>query len=237
MERNLFATAQQEAYTYVREKILAGEYAGGARLNPGEIAEALNISRMPVREALRQLDAEGLVAMPPNRSAVVTRLTPADVEELFEMRAVLEALAVRFAAPNLDAVALSELTMLKERMDRVRAEPKVWIKHHDEFHQFLCNLSGRPRLAREIARIRTAAQPYLLMSISVYSTSEREGYEHDALVRAITSGNVDDAEIATRDHVRLAARDIIDFLKGRDLESARHVPAPALGESHEHGGP
>jgi DNA-binding GntR family transcriptional regulator len=81
------ATAQHETYRYLRDRILDAELPAEALINPAEIAEHLGISRMPVREALRQLDAEGLVSMRPNRRAVVTRLSVAEVEDLFEMRA------------------------------------------------------------------------------------------------------------------------------------------------------
>src|SRR5687767_7810298 len=98
--RAKFGTAQEEAYTYLREAILSGHYPGGTRLDLNEIARAVRASRMPVREAIRQLDAEGLVSIRPNRGAVVTQLTADDIVELFETRAVLEGLAARVAAPR-----------------------------------------------------------------------------------------------------------------------------------------
>ena len=217
-EPRMFATAQQLAYSYVRDRILSGKYAGGMRLDPAEIGQALGISRMPVREALRQLDSEGLIVMRPNRGALVTRLTPLEVEELFEIRAVLEALAARFAVAQVTDDALSELQMLKSKMDRARSDPRLWIQRHADLHQFISVLGQRTLLARELGRIRTAAQPYLLMYISVYNSTEMEGYEHDALLAAISSRDGDAAEICMRDHVRRAARGIIEFLKTRETE-------------------
>lgn len=217
IDRAIYVTAQQQAYSFVRDKILSGEYVGGSRLNPDEIAKALAISRMPVREALRQLDAEGLVVMRPNRGALVTRLTAAEVEELFEMRASLEGLAARFAVPEMSTDALSELQALKEKMERARHDPRTWIRRHDEFHQFICDVSRRTRLAHEINRVRTAVQPYLLMYISVYHSMEMEGYEHDGVLAAIASGNPDSAEHSMRDHIRRAGTGIIEFLKTREL--------------------
>ena len=110
------ATAQQEAYRYLRERILSGDFPGDTRVNPGEVAELLGISRMPVREALRQLDAEGLVTMRPNRGALVTSLTAAEVEELFEIRTALEVMAVRSAVLAIAPDSLAELTALKDRI-------------------------------------------------------------------------------------------------------------------------
>ena len=91
------ATAQQEAYLFLREQILSGELSAQARVNPADVADRLGISRMPVREALRQLDAEGLVIMRPNRRAFVASLSATEVEELFEIRTALEVMAVGYA--------------------------------------------------------------------------------------------------------------------------------------------
>lgn len=83
-------SAQQLAYIHLQDRIVSGALPGGTRLKPEPIAQQLGISRMPVREAIRQLNAEGYVTIMPNRGAVVTNRTPEDVIELFEMRAVLE---------------------------------------------------------------------------------------------------------------------------------------------------
>jgi DNA-binding GntR family transcriptional regulator len=137
------ATAQQEAYHFLRDRILSGELTGNSRVNPAEIADRLGISRMPVREALRQLDAEGLVTMRPNRAAFVSSLSAAEVEELFEIRTVLEVMAVGYAVRNLTDDSLAELIALKERMDRARGDKFEWAKRHEEFHQAICNIGPR----------------------------------------------------------------------------------------------
>lgn len=220
MEQNerFMGTTQQQAYHHLRERILAGVYVGGERVNPRKIAEELAISRMPVREALRQLDSEGLVTIRPNRGAIVTILTPAEVQELFEMRAVLEALAVRLALPNLTGESLDDLEHLRRRMDRARDERKLWLQRHREFHDFLCRQSGRPRLRSEIARMCAAVQPYLLMYISVHHFPEMEGYEHEAIIDALRSRNSSLVEICMRDHVMSAARGVIEFLESQGVE-------------------
>src|ERR1700691_2436179 len=150
---NRLINAQQYAYAYLRGKIFSGDLVGGMKLNPMEIAASLGISRMPVREALRQLDAEGFVVIRPNRGAVVTQLTIPEIEDLFEMRAVLESLAVRYAMPNLTPDAIEELDLLRGRMDRVRGESQKWLRLHAEFHEFISDLAQRARLASEISRL------------------------------------------------------------------------------------
>lgn len=213
-----FGTAQQHAYNYIRTQILSGSYTAGMRLDLVKIAESLEISRMPVREALRQLEGEGLVLMRPNRAPTVTSLTPSEVEELFEMRAVLEALAVRYAVSELTDDTISELEMLKSKMDRARHDSRLWIQRHDDFHQFIVGIGKRFLLAQEIKRVRTSVHPYLLMYINVYNETEMKGYEHDELVNAMLSRDAAAAEVCMSDHIRSAATGIIDFLK---LQTAR----------------
>lgn len=224
VDLGVLATAQQQAYGYIREQILNGRFTGGMRLQAADIAAAVGISRMPVREALRQLDSEGLVTIRPNRGAVVTELTAPDIEELFEMRAVLEALAARAALPNLTAHIIEDLEFRLNRMEHARGDPRLWLERHSDFHDYLCQQSNRPRLAAEIKRLRAAVQPYLLMYIDVYAETEMEGYEHATLMEAVRSGESDRLETAVRHHVLSAARGIVEFVEKRVSRSGRAPP-------------
>jgi DNA-binding GntR family transcriptional regulator len=214
------ATAQHEAYRYLRDRILNADLAAEALINPAEVAEHLGISRMPVREALRQLDAEGLVSMRPNRRAVVTRLSVAEVEDLFEMRAELESLAVRSAVHHLTDDTRAELVMLMQRMDRVRSDPREWVARHDEFHQYMCQLSGRKYLSQGIWRIRHAVRPYILMFVKEFDAYEMQGFEHATLLNTVLSGDPDLAAGTMRDHVREPINRLKTFLLERETASA-----------------
>ncbi len=209
-------SAQQEAYLYLRDRILSGELAGDARLNPAEIAELLGISRMPVREALRQLDAEGLVIMRPNRAALVRRLTAGEVEDLFEIRTALEVLAVRPAVQALTDESLAELVATMERMDRARANPVEWLSRHDDFHDAVLALGERRRLRQELVRVRLAIRPYLLMYMKVFDTVEMPGLEHASLIDALASRDVARAENDMREHAANAGAGLIKFLRERE---------------------
>lgn len=218
-----FATAQQEAYLYLRDRILSGQYAGEERLNPSEIAELLGISRMPVREALRQLDAEGLVTMRPNRAAHVRQLTAIEVEDLFEIRTALEVLGVRPAVQALTQESVADLKAMTERMDRARHDPVEWLKRHDEFHDAITALGQRKRLRQELVRVRLAIRPYLLMYMKVFDTVEMPGLEHSSLLQALASGDVLQAQDAMRVHVANPGQGLIKFL--RERETAASAPS------------
>src|SRR5262245_43964800 len=96
---------------YLQDQIVSGALPGGSRLHLESISQKLGISRMPVREAIRQLDAEGYMTIRPNRDAVVTSRTPEQVVELFEIRAALEGVAVRLAAPYVTEDAIEDLKL------------------------------------------------------------------------------------------------------------------------------
>jgi DNA-binding GntR family transcriptional regulator len=218
--------AYLQVYWHLRNQILQGELVGGDRINPAVVGDQLGTSRMPVREALRQLDAEGLVTIRPNRGAIVTTLTAAEVCELFEIRAALEALAARCALPHLTDENLFDLDSIRQRMDRARGQAKLWVERHNEFHDFIVNLSQRPRLNADIKRIRNAIQPHLLLYIDVYKSTEIPGYEHTIVLDAIRSKNAQLLELCIRDHVMSAANGVMAFLEQRQKMSGINPKAP-----------
>ena len=110
-----FQTAEEHAYRYLRNLILTGVFLGGAKLNQDELASKLAVSRMPIRQAIRLIESEGLVVSRPNRGAVVTALGPDAILELFEMRSVLEGLALRLATPR---ITKEDLKSLRSRSTR-----------------------------------------------------------------------------------------------------------------------
>ena len=213
MDTKIYNSAQEEAYSYLRKSILSGSLAGGTRLDIFRIASNLGMSRMPVREALRQLASEGLVVIRPNRGVVVTQLTPEDVLEIFEMRAALEGLAARLASPHLDEAAFQDLEHTLKRMDRYRHDPTQWIHLHNEFHDYICRKSGRMRLAHQTLLMRRSVQAYYRVFIGAYHGVEVPGSQHASLLAQLRAGDPASAERAMRDHIALAAAEIVAFLR------------------------
>lgn len=205
--------AQQAAHSFIRQKILDGDYAGGSWLKPQDIAKELNVSRMPVREALRGLEMEGLVTMRPNRGAVVTELSMSDVDDLFEMRANLEVLAATSALANSTSETMQEVERLRAAMDSARTDTRAWVASHNAFHDYISTMSGRKRLVMEIERARALIQPYIRMYIDVYGTPELPAYEHSELVKTFESGNIESVKAAFRSHIMEARDRVLKFLK------------------------
>lgn len=212
---NSKATAQAEVYTFLRNRILSGELAVGSRIVPNEVAQILQVSRMPVREALRQLESEGLVDLRPNRGALVMKLSGSQLFELFVIRMTLEGTAARLAASNRSESGMRELDVLLQRLDGSRHETRVWLQHHKDFHDFICTLSGMPRLVAETRRFRALADPYILTYyLDLHSSPELPGHEHDTVASAIKEGTPEEAEDVMRQHILSAATSIVAHYGG-----------------------
>ena len=210
-------SAQRLAYAHIRERIRAGTLAGGERVVPEAIAAELSISRMPVREAIRQLDSEGLLTIRPNRGAVVTTLTPEDVLELFEMRAVLEGLAARKAAALMDDDTEDQLFLILRRMRRATATSvDAFIDQHNAFHEAIGACGGGIWLSAENKRLAAAVEPYLRLYFTQLEKAQFTVEEHVTLLDALLARDPDRAEAAMRDHVLSTAPDLIQVLRAAD---------------------
>jgi DNA-binding GntR family transcriptional regulator len=223
-----FPTAQHQAYIYLQDQIVSGALSGGRRLQPEMIARTLGISRMPVREAIRQLDAEGYVTIRPNRGAVVTNRTPEQVVELFEIRSVLEGLALRLAVPNVTDEVMEDLVHELHRLRRLEADSEAWVERHDEFHDLLCQVSRRPQLCAEIRRLRMAMRPYIRLYAKLHTKPEIKGHEHEYILRAMRGGDAETAERVVREHIMVNAGSIAACLPSAARpEPARRPPRRA----------
>ena len=205
-------SAQQQAYLYLRDQIQIGRLAGGSRVKPEDVAVELGISRMPVREAIRQLDTEGLLTIRPNRGAVVTVFSPDRLSELFEMRAVLEGLCARRAAVDFDEDAGDELRLLLNRLNRAAGNIDAWIQHHEAFHNFICERANRPHVTAEVRKLRAAVEPYLRLSQTHPVTMGDSGRQHKELIDVLLLRDPDKAEAVMRRHIDSTAAEFIPAL-------------------------
>ena len=218
--QHIYRSATDVAYQYLREQILSGELVGGQRVNLDVVAGTLGVSRMPVRDAVRQLNTEGLLTLYPRRGVIVTSLSVDDVLELFETRAVLEGLALR---RGMRAIGSEERRRLRDMVDRLEAwhgDPGDYLRLHDEFHESLCTHSNRPRLLGHIRSIRESVAPYIRLFLKLHG-QEMRGTGHRAIVDAIDSGDPEQAERAVRHHVVAGGTGLVEFLKANNALHTR----------------
>jgi len=197
---------QQIAYERLRDDILRGRYRPGDRLRIAAIATSYGISPVPVREALRSLEAEGLIDFAPNRGAVIPKLTAEELEEIFLMRIPLESLAIRRAIPNLTPADLQRLEQLNAGMKDHVADAARWLELNQKFHLETYRRADLPRLNQVVANLWGLVRPYLGVYMARAQTLTKAHTEHDALLRACRARDVTKATAILEEHLRDTAR-------------------------------
>lgn len=206
-------TAEEEAYNFLLEAICCGRYRKGDRLIAEDIAGEIGMSRMPVREAFRRLDAQGLVTLRPNRGAIVSGLDIDQLQEVFEMRSALEGLAMRLAVPNIGERQLAALERLLDEMDDYRDESAEWVSRHRKFHEYLCSLSGRPRLLKQISALYALIEAPMRLWLQHVDKPLSARQEHAVILEAIRAGDAPQAEAVVREHIEGTVPELISFLQ------------------------
>jgi len=196
----------------LREAILRGILTAGQQLRQDEIARELGVSHIPVREALRQLEAEGLVRLRPYRGFEVSELSPEEVEELYEIRIPLECQALRLAMPHLTDEDLRRAEEILDAID-AEADPSAWSQLNTEFHAVLYAPSRRQRLLNLIRTLRTNVDRYLRLYISVMQRKQYSQQEHRKILEAVRRRDVAAAVEALEEHLGIACRMLVDYLR------------------------
>ncbi len=227
--------AQTIAYTYLKTRIVGGIIAGGTVISPAKTGKILGISRMPVREALLQLETEGFIRFQSNGRPIVTSLTTREIMELFEIRIALEQLAVARAVTHLSTSCLAEISLLLARMNRARPVPHSWLELHDRFHDRIYAEADMPRLMEEIVRLRQCIRPYLLMYMAIFEQPEIPGCEHQHLLEVLKQRDPAAAQVAIAKHIRTGASLVVYFLMSNQV-SEQPISSARPVEFHD-GGP
>lgn len=206
-----------QVFDKIRSDILNGKYKRGEELVESSIGKELGISRTPVREAIRQLELEGLVQLVPNKGAFVTGISEKDVRDIYLIRARLEGLAARMAAKNITAelldameetVVLSEYHAKKEHYEQV-------CEMDSKFHKLLYKASGSRILEHTLTDFHQYVQRVRMASIMKKRRMEKSNDEHDAILTAIREHDEEKAELVATRHIS----NTVENLKNYDLDS------------------
>ena len=188
-------------YRELRRDIARGVYKPGPiRIRP--IAERFGVSPTPVREALRRLEAEGLVTLRKNQ-IVVNALSEPELREAFAIRAELESFAVRVGTPAIqqDEKLLAVLESLIDAMDRYEHRPEEWRGANEEFHRRIYHQAGMPRLESMIEALWVTVEPYLRLYVSTAGSFRTSQEQHRALLTALRAGDAEAATDVLRAHL------------------------------------
>lgn len=190
-----YASLSDAALQCIREAILSGKLKPGQRILEGRIAAELGISRAPVREALRQLQSEGLLVSFPHRGTYVAQFSAQDAYEVYSLRAALEGLAASLVAEKPDARILAALRACVEAMREhaERGEVEKMIEADLRFHETLCHATGHSRLIAVWTSMSTQVRAFVSISARLYLTPQEIVARHQAVLQAIANGQAQNA--------------------------------------------
>lgn len=216
----------------LRDKIILGELQEGEQLRQDMIAAEFQVSRIPVREAFRELLAEGLIDINPNRGAVVSVLGPAEIEELFQIRAVLEREVLRASIPHLTsgdlAAAAAVQKRFREELNRTEGV-SAWGRLNTQFHAALYAGAALPQFKAILRTVNNNGERYTRLQLFLTHGRERALEEHERLLELSRERKVDEACALLDQHVRNAGRSLRELLEARRTTLPREGLVPSDG--------
>lgn len=194
----------------LREAIISGALPGGVQLRQSELAAEFGVSVIPVREALRQVVAEGFVVLHRNRGAIVAEVSVEETKELFDLRAALETMLLAAAIPHLKN---SDIDRAAEYQQALEAETEIakWGRLNWLFHETLYLPAARPRTLAIVANINRHIDRLLRLQMALVDGKRKSRREHGAIITACRKGDVAQAVSLLEQHIRGVEKIILHF--------------------------
>ncbi len=201
----------------LREQILSNAYPAGTQLRQDALAASFGVSRIPVREALIQLEAEGLVRMVPHKGAVVTELSREEVNDVFDLRVLLETRLFRDAIGRLDKADFEVIDAIQARFEAAIRErdPARWGVLNQQLHAALYARASLPETSAVVASLLQKTDRYTRVQLSSNAARRRARREHARLIELARRGAIDEACDCLREHVESVRADLLRMLDKR----------------------
>jgi len=225
----LHPTMSQKTSERIREAIeqaiLTGEFGDGFRLDEITLCNRFGVSRTPVREALNQLAASGLVDMKPRRGAFVRVPGFVEVVEMFEVMGELEAMCGRLAAKRISPEQLVRFRAACEKCELAEAtnDANGYYRENEAFHQVLYEASGNGFLRSQALQLQKRLQPFRRMQLQVRGRVRQSLDEHRRIREAIEAGDGETAARQLRDHVTVQGERFFDLMSGLNVTAQRRA--------------
>lgn len=199
----------------LRRRIVDGEFKAGFQLRQDALASEFGVSRIPVREALMQLEAEGLVKIHPHRGAIVSELSTEEVQELFALRALLEPRLLKASAPRLTQADYDKLNLiLQEYSAELRANHvSRWGELNTEFHRLLYRHAGQPRTLAIVGNLLQESDRHTRLQLSLTDGMQRAEIEHAELLRLCAGGEIAQACALLKTHIEDVGQSLRAYLE------------------------
>ncbi|MGI2259980.1 GntR family transcriptional regulator [Shewanella sp. GXUN23E] len=205
-----YKTRTQFVVDAIREKILSGELTAGQPLRQAALAEELDVSRIPVREALLQLEAEGLVKFQAHKGATVTELDADYLDELCDMRVLLETDLLARSVPNMTAADFDEAELQLAALEQAFADGSInqWAELNTRFHLFLYKGARRPQTMDIVGNLNKNADRYISLHLLLADGIKKSGGEHRQLIDLCRHGQIEQACSLLKHHILSAGNEI-----------------------------
>ncbi|PKM94328.1 MAG: GntR family transcriptional regulator [Firmicutes bacterium HGW-Firmicutes-1] len=199
-------------FNRIREDILRGRFKQNEALIEVKISEELGVSRTPVREAIRQLELEGLVTSIPNKGVIVTGINSKDIDDIYVIRSLIEGLSAKWAAQNItteqieeleEIVYLSEFHLSKNHLEQL-------YELDNRFHEKLYDISNSKILRHVLSDFHHYVQRVRKASLSSYERAEKSILEHKMILEAIKEGDYLKVEALTNEHIINTSKNVAD---------------------------
>lgn len=204
----------------LRQAIYDGAFEAGEQLRQGELAARFGTSRIPVREALRQLEAEGLVTLVANKGAVVTSLSLEEVLEFLDIRIGLECRALKLAIPNMAVEDFEQLDDILRSYDGA-ASAAGWSEHNESFHFTLYDPCRLPRLLAMIRSTWGQIGRFSRTQLSLAAGKDRPMQEHRELVLACRAGDISRASTLLEEHIVQTQKSLVAAARRGNRQAGR----------------
>lgn len=211
-------TLAEQIAARLRDDVLAGRLAAGERLSQERLAEHFSVSRVPIRDALRHLQSEGLVVSHPRLGTTVAELSAADLEELYDMRLALEPALSRLATPSLRDPDIAAMRRHLDVMTSAEELSAQWFSAHADFHHALNAPAGRERMCLLVDNLRAQTERYLRVYRSAIDRADELGAEHELIHAAAESGDAEAVAAAVHEHLVLVRDRVLAYLRAHRPE-------------------
>lgn len=200
----------------LREAIVAGRLAAGERLSEEKLAVSLNVGQVPLREALRRLEAEGYITFLSNSEIMVSKPTVEDVQDYYSIASALEGLAARLAVERGRPEEISRLRELHQLLREAYKEkdPERYFEANSSFHRFIAEMARNERLHRLIDEMRHEIQKTRILALRLPQRLDYSMREHDQILDAFLKRNAELAETAVVRHLQNQMEALVRVLHG-----------------------
>ncbi|GFI62291.1 putative D-xylose utilization operon transcriptional repressor [Clostridiales bacterium] len=210
-------TMKHQTYQIIKKEICDGNFPPGKWLQEKELAEKLNVSRSPVREALKQLVDEGLAIEYPNKGVFVKEFTSRDIEEIYEVRILLESYAIKNSVKTITSKNIQEMKEILQSLIEFYKENDLasYIEIDTKLHEYIINLGGNSLVVDIYRRIYSQTQQFRIYSLTTQRRFDDSAEEHRRIVENIASGDWEEADRINKIHLTLAREEIIEHFEAK----------------------